>query len=64
MLNRLMTLGIRRHSGLPFASPGLEGDFAMTTEIIHLTVQIQRWVNLQVARHLAAQAERLEPVKH
>jgi hypothetical protein len=37
---------------------------AMTTEIIHLTTQIQRWLNLQVARHLAAQAERFEPVKH
>jgi hypothetical protein len=36
----------------------------MTTEIIHLTTQIQRWLNLQVARHLAAQAERFEPVKH
>ena len=36
----------------------------MTIEIIHLTAQIQRWLNLQVARHLAAQAERLEPVKH
>jgi hypothetical protein len=36
----------------------------MTTEIIHLTAQIQRWLNSQVARHLAAQAERLGPVKH
>jgi hypothetical protein len=31
----------------------------MTIEILHLTEQIQRWLNLQVARHLAAQAERL-----
>jgi hypothetical protein len=36
----------------------------MTLEIIHLTTQIQRWLNAQVARHLAAQAEKLEPVKH
>lgn len=31
----------------------------MTIEILHLTEQIQRWLNQQVARHLAAQAERL-----
>jgi len=36
----------------------------MTIEIIHLTAQIQRWLNQKVARHLAAQAERFEPVKH
>jgi hypothetical protein len=36
----------------------------MAIEIIHLTTQIQRWLNTQVARHLAAQAERLDPVKH
>jgi hypothetical protein len=36
----------------------------MTIEIIHLTAQIQLWLNQQVARHLAAQAQRLEPVKH
>jgi hypothetical protein len=36
----------------------------MTIEIIHLTTQIQLWLNQRVARHLAAQAERLEPVKH
>ena len=28
----------------------------MTIEIIHLTAQIQRWLNAQVARHLEAQA--------
>jgi hypothetical protein len=28
----------------------------MTFEIFHLTAQIQRWLNLQVARHLEAQA--------
>jgi hypothetical protein len=31
----------------------------MTIEILHLTAQIQRWLNVRVARHLAAQAERL-----
>ncbi len=31
----------------------------MTTEILHLTKQIHRWLNLQVARHLAAQAAKL-----
>ena len=30
----------------------------MTIEIIHLTAQIQRWLNTRVARHLEAQAER------
>ena len=33
----------------------------MTTEIIHLTTQIQRWLNAQVARHLAARPQKLEP---
>ena len=28
----------------------------MAMEIIHLTTQIQQWLNLRVARHLAAQA--------
>jgi hypothetical protein len=37
----------------------------MTARLIHLTAQIQRWLNQSVARHLAAQAERLEPAtKH
>lgn len=36
----------------------------MTAHIIQLTAQIQRWLNQSVARHLAAQAERLEPIKH
>jgi hypothetical protein len=31
----------------------------MTTEIIHLTALIYDWLNLQVARHLAAQAAKL-----
>jgi hypothetical protein len=36
----------------------------MTTQIIHLIARIQGWLNQTVARHLATQAERLEPVKH
>ena len=33
----------------------------MTIEIFYLTAQMQRWLNLQVARHLEAQAARLKP---
>jgi hypothetical protein len=29
----------------------------MTIEIFYLTAQIHRWLNMRVARHLAAQAE-------
>jgi hypothetical protein len=31
----------------------------MTYEILHLTTQIQRWLNRRIAQHLAEQAERL-----
>jgi hypothetical protein len=31
----------------------------MTIEIINLTARIHQWLNLRVARHLAAQAEKL-----
>jgi hypothetical protein len=31
----------------------------MTTEIIHLTALLHDWLNARVARHLAAQAEKL-----
>jgi hypothetical protein len=41
------------------ASQAPHEDFAMTIEILYLTAQIQRWLNARVARHLAAQAERL-----
>jgi hypothetical protein len=34
-------------------------NFTMTIEILYLTAQIQRWLNMRVARHLAAQAEKL-----
>jgi hypothetical protein len=34
-------------------------DTAMTIEIIHFTALIHDWLNAQVARHLAAQAEKL-----
>jgi hypothetical protein len=35
----------------------------MTIEILYLTAQMQRWLNVQVARHLEAQAARLNPSK-
>lgn len=35
----------------------------MTIEILYLTTQMQRWINLQVARHLEAQAAKLKPAK-
>ena len=41
------------------ARQDLEEDYAMTIELFYLTAQIQRWLNQRVARHLAAQAERL-----
>jgi hypothetical protein len=37
----------------------LQRTTAMTIEFLHLTAQIQHWVNVRVARHLAAQAARL-----
>lgn len=43
----------------PAASQAMSEDFAMTIEIMHLTAQIQRWLNARVASHLAAQAEKL-----
>jgi hypothetical protein len=33
----------------------------MTIEILYLTTQMQRWINLRVARHLEAQAAKLKP---
>jgi hypothetical protein len=41
------------------ASPGLQEDCSMTIEIFYLTAQIQNWLNVRVARHLAAQAAKL-----
>jgi hypothetical protein len=38
---------------------GMQGNAAMTLEILNLTAQIQRWLNARVADYLAAQAERL-----
>ena len=38
---------------------GVAEDYAMTIEIIYLTARIHHWLNVRVARHLAAQAERL-----
>jgi len=31
----------------------------MTIELLYLTAQIHRWLNVRVARHLEAQAQRL-----
>ena len=33
----------------------------MTIEILYLTTQMQRWIDLRVARHLEAQAAKLKP---
>jgi hypothetical protein len=41
------------------ASRGNKRTKAMTLEILHLTTQIQRWLNQRIAQHLAEQAERL-----
>jgi hypothetical protein len=38
----------------------LQRTTAMTIEILYLTAQIQRWLNERVARHLAAQASKLD----
>jgi hypothetical protein len=35
----------------------------MTIELFYLTAQMHRWLNLQVARHLEAQATRLRPAE-
>jgi hypothetical protein len=37
----------------------LQRTTAMTIEILYLTAQIHRWLNERVARHLAAQAAKL-----
>jgi hypothetical protein len=43
-----------------FGGPSeLQRNTLMTIEILHLTAQIQNWLNVQVARHLAAQAAKL-----
>ena len=35
----------------------------MTIELFYLTAQMLRWLNLQVARHLEAQAAKLKPAE-
>ena len=35
----------------------------MTIEIFYLTTQMQRWINLRVARHLEAQAAKLKTAR-
>jgi hypothetical protein len=45
-------------------TPGLAKDvLKMTIEILYLTTQMQRWINLRVARHLEAQAAKLKPAR-
>jgi hypothetical protein len=45
--------------GRYFGPWDLQRIYAMTVEIIYLTARIHHWLNVRVARHLAAQAERL-----
>ena len=52
-------VGVTLLYGRSTVGQGLSEDFAMTIEIFHLTQQITRWLNAQVARHLEAQANRL-----
>jgi len=40
--------------------PGVKRTSAMTVEILYLTAQLQRWLNERIARHLAAQAAKLD----
>ena len=40
--------------------PDLKRTTPMTIEILYLTAQIQRWLNERIARHLAAQAAKLD----
>ena len=40
--------------------PDLKRTSTMTVEILYLTTQIQRWLNERIARHLAAQAAKLD----
>ena len=52
-------LGVTLAPGRSTAGQGLAEDFAMTIEIFYFVQQIQRWLDVQVARHLEAQATRL-----
>jgi hypothetical protein len=56
--------GIGRVTPVFGSTLGTSRGLRMTIELIHLTAQIQRWLNFRIARHLAAQAEKLEPTKH
>ena len=42
------------------SDPDLKRTSAMTVEILYLTAQLQRWLNERIARHLAAQAAKLD----
>jgi hypothetical protein len=56
-----MTQSSTRQPGEPKVgrSGSCTRNFTMTIEILYLTAQIQRWVNMRIARHLAAKAEKL-----
>jgi len=56
MLYRSSTLLIWRH---PAPAGTIKRTTAMTIELLYLTAQIHRWLNVRVARHLEAQAQRL-----
>jgi len=46
-------------TGLCQRALDLREDFPMTIEILYLTAEIERWLNRRIARHLAAQVEKL-----
>jgi hypothetical protein len=52
-------MGVTGFIGRQTVSSGLQRTTAMAIEIFYLTAQIRNWLNARVARHLAAQAERL-----
>jgi len=52
-------VGVTGFIGRQTVSSELQRTTAMAIEIFYLTAQIRNWLNARVARHLAAQAERL-----
>ena len=54
-----LDFGVLAPAGWFRRAPELQRNTVMTIEILHLTAQIQNWLNVQVARHLAAQAAKL-----
>jgi hypothetical protein len=61
-----VTPPLGRHLGLltdESRARDLQRNMLMTFEIFSMTAQIQRWLNLQIARHLEAQAARLKSAR-